>query len=133
MYNYNPYGQFRQDAYNQPSTIQNITQTMPTQAQTYFVNSAKDMEQIQPVLNVMYIGINKEKKEIYLRQMTNAGLIDFSTYSLITGEQEKNDFAKIMERIDKLESKLDRGDTDVSNHTANATNGNANVGFGQAK
>ena len=133
MYNYDPYRQFRQDAYNAPSPIQNISQTMTTQAKTYFVNSAKDMEQIQPDINVMYIGINKEKNEIYLRQINNTGLIDFSTYSLITGEKQKNDFAKIMERIDTLETKLNIGGNNVPNHTTNDANGNANAHVGQTQ
>ena len=72
MYNYDPYNQFRQSSYNTPSTIQNLTQTIATQSQTYFVNSPKDMEKIQPMINVMYIGINKDKSEIYLRQINNA-------------------------------------------------------------
>lgn len=127
MYNYDPYSQLRQNSYNIPSTIQNLSQTVATQSQTYFVNSPKDMEKIQPALNVMYIGINKDKNEIYLRQINNAGLIDFSTYSLITGEQEKNDFAKIMERIDKLETKI--GVVNANNTTNGTVNGSdANAG-----
>ncbi len=127
MYNYDPYSQLRQSSYNIPSTIQNLSQTVATQSQTYFVNSPKDMEKIQPALNVMYIGINKDKNEIYLRQINNAGLIDFSTYSLITGEQEKNDFAKIMERIDKLETKI--GVVNANNTTNGTVNGSdANAG-----
>ena len=127
MYNYDPYSQLRQNSYNIPSTIQNLSQTVATQSQTYFVNSPKDMEKIQPALNVMYIGINKDKNEIYLRQINNAGLIDFSTYSLITGEQEKNDFAKIMERIDKLETKI--GVVNANNATNGTVNGSdANAG-----
>lgn len=115
--------------FNQPSTIQNLAQTSATQAQIYFVSSPKDMEKIQPTLNVMYVGINKEKNEIYLRQINNAGLIDFNTYSLSTGAQEKNDFTKIMERIDKLENKLEKGATNANNTTNDASDGtNANAG-----
>jgi hypothetical protein len=85
------------------------------------------MEKIQPMINVMYIGINKDKSEIYLRQINNAGLIDFNTYSLKTGEQEKNDFAKIMDRIDKLETKI--GVANANNTTNDTINGsNANAG-----
>lgn len=126
MYNYDPYNQFRQSTYNTPSTIQNLTQTIATQSQTYFVNSPKDMEKIQPMINVMYIGINKDKSEIYLRQINNAGLIDFNTYSLKTGEQEKNDFAKIMDRIDKLETKIGVANANnTTNGTINGTNADA--------
>ena len=106
MYNnFNPYNPYRQDMFNQ-SPIQNISQTIPTQAQCFFVSSPKDLEKINPNLNVVYIGINKDKNEIYLRQMNTAGLIDFNTYALSTGGQEKNDFAKIMERIEHLENTM---------------------------
>jgi hypothetical protein len=87
------------------------------------------MEKVQPTLNVMYVGINKEKNEIYLRQINNAGLIDFNTYSLSTGGQEKNEFTKIMERIDNLENKLSKGVTDANNTTNDASRStNANAG-----
>lgn len=129
MYNtYNPFG-MNQTMFNQPSTIQNLAQTSATQAQIYFVSSPKDMEKIQPTINVMYVGINKDKNEIYLRQINNAGLIDFSTYALKTGEQEKNEFTKIMERIDNLETKLSKGVTDANNNANGASSGeNVNAG-----
>ena len=127
MYNtYSPYN-FNQQMFNQTSTIQNLAQTSATQAQIYFVSTPKDMEKIQPTLNVMYVGINRDKNEVYLRQMNNAGLIDFSTYTLKTGEQEKNDFVKIMERLDKIEGRvLDKGATHANN-TANGTVNGADV------
>ena len=129
MYNtYNPYN-FNQMGFNQPSTIQNLAQTSATQAQIYFVSSPKDMEKVQPTINVMYVGINKDKNEIYLRQINNAGLIDFNTYTLKTGGQEKNEFTKIMERIDNLETKLSKGVIDANNNANGASSGeNANAG-----
>lgn len=129
MYNtYNPYN-FNQMGFNQPSTIQNLAQTSATQAQIYFVSNPKDMEKVQPTINVMYVGINKDKNEIYLRQINNAGLIDFNTYTLKTGGQEKNEFTKIMERIDNLETKLSKGVIDANNNANGASSGeNANAG-----
>lgn len=117
-YPFNPYGQM----FNQ---IQNLSQTMPTQVQCFFVSQPKDMEKIQPNLNVVYIGINRDKNEVYLRQLNNNGLIDFNTYTLSTGGQEKNDFTKIMERIDQLENKfLTKGQKNESvNSNVGTTNG----------
>lgn len=117
-YPFNPYGQM----FNQ---IQNLSQTMPTQVQCFFVSQPKDMEKIQPNLNVVYIGINRDKNEVYLRQLNNNGLIDFNTYTLSTGGQEKNDFTKIMERIDQLENKfLTKGQKNESiTSNVGATNG----------
>ena len=79
----------------------------------------------------MYVGINKDKNEIYLRQINNAGLIDFNTYTLATGGQEKNEFTKIMERIDNLETKLSKGVTDA-NHNANGASSGENANAGAA-
>lgn len=119
MYNnFNPYNPYRADMYSQ---IQTISQTIPTQAQCFFVSSPKDLEKINPNLNVVYIGINKDKNEIYLRQMNNSGLIDFNTYSLRTGGQEKNDFAKIMERIEHLENTM-KGNNNEFNPNAVSKN-----------
>ena len=124
MYNgYNPFN-LNQNMFNQSSTIQNLAQTVATQAQVYFVSSPKDMEKVQPTLNVMYVGINRDKNEIYLRQMNNGGLIDFSTFVLSTGEQEKNDFVKIMERLDKMENEvLTKGVANANNTTNGTVNG----------
>ena len=127
-YGYSPYN-MNQMSFNQPSMIQNLAQTSATQAQIYFVSTPKDMEKIQPTINVMYVGINRDKNEIYLRQINNAGLIDFNTYTLATGGQEKNDFAKIMERIDNLETKLSKGVTNANNN-ANGASGGENVNAG---
>lgn len=130
MYNaYNPFN-FNQGTFNQQTTIQNLAQTSATQAQIYFVSSPKDMEKIQPTLNVVYVGINRDKNEIYLRQMNNAGLIDFSTYSLSTGEQEKNDFVKIMERLDKIENKVLSKGVDNADNAANGPSNGAAVHAG---
>ena len=127
-YGYNPYN-MNQMMFNQASTIQNLAQTSATQAQIYFVSSPKDMEKVQPTINVMYVGINRDKNEIYLRQINNAGLIDFNTYTLATGGQEKNEFTKIMERIDNLETKLSKGVTDANNNANGASSGeNVNAG-----
>lgn len=127
-YGYNPYN-MNQMMFNQASTIQNLAQTSATQAQIYFVSSPKDMEKVQPTINVMYIGINREKNELYLRQINNAGLIDFNTYTLATGGQEKNEFTKIMERIDNLETKLSKGGINANNTTNDSIGSqNANAG-----
>lgn len=132
MFNsYNPYGQYRPDVFGQ---IQNIAQTIPTQVQCFFVNNQKDMEKIQANLNVVYIGINKEKNEVYLKQMNNNGLIDFNVYTLANGGQEKNDFTKIMEKIQELENKvITKGVTNATNQQPTYQNGIANASIGQTQ
>lgn len=135
MYNYNPFtrqGAF--DFYNQgipQNQIQTINHSVPKQAQCYFVTDEKDMEKIQLNYNVVYVGINKDKNEVYLRQINNNGLIDSNKYGLVSESQEKDEFSKIMERLDRMESKfLMRGNKNANN-TTNGSNGNANVDVGK--
>ena len=127
MYNYNPYNrQYSFDFYNQmqpQNQIHTINQS-PTQVQCYFVSDEKDMEKIQLNLNVVYVGINKDKNEVYLRQINNNGLIDSNKYGLVSESQEKNDFSKIMERLDRIENKfLTKGGKNANNSTNGAGNG----------
>ena len=137
MYNYNPYNnQYQFDFYNrqtQPQNqIQTINQSVPTQVQCYFISNEKDMEKIQMNYNVVYVGINKEKNEVYLRQINSNGLIDSNKYGLISEVQEKNEFSKIMERLDRIENKfLSNGGSNANNTTNDTING-SNVNAGQA-
>ena len=130
MYNYNPYmrqGAF--DFYNQPipqSQIQTINHNIPKQAQCYFVSDEKDMEKIQPSYNTVYVGLNKDKNEVYLREMNSNGLIDSKKYGLVSGVQEKDDFTKIMERLDSMENKFMKGMTNA-NHASNGSVYGTNV------
>jgi hypothetical protein len=107
--------------------IQTINQSIPTQVQCYFVSSEKDLEKIQMSYNVVYVGINKEKNEVYLRQINNSGLIDFNKYGLISGGQEKNDFSKIMERLDRIENKYLAKGEQHANYTADDSTSCADV------
>ena len=136
MFNY-PYGnQYQFDFYNrqtQPQNqIQTIGQSNPTQVQCYFVSNEKDLEKIQMNYNVVYVGINKEKNEVYLRQINNSGLIDSNKYGLISGVQEKNEFSKIMERLERMENKLTKGVANA-NYTADDTGSRSDVVAGQVK
>lgn len=136
MYNYNPYNnQYQFDFYNrqmQPQPIQTINQSVPTQVQCYFVSSEKDLEKIQMSYNVVYVGINKDKNEVYLRQINNSGLVDFNKYGLISGGQEKNDFSKIMERLDRIENKYLAKGEQYANNTTNDATSSTNVDSGKA-
>jgi len=127
MYSYNPMtNQYQFDFYSrQPhNQIQTINQSIPKQVQCYFVSGEKDLEKIQMNYNVIYVGINKEKNEIYLRQINDNGLIDSNKYGLLSGVQEKDDFSKIMERLDSIENKfLAKGD----NHANNITNDSSRI------
>ena len=128
-YPYNPYygQQMMPTIPTQPMPVQSIQQVQKT-AQFYNVESAGELDGIKPALNVLYVGFNKKKKEIYVKQLTNDGLISLETYGLADDKKEKSEFETILEKINNLEKKL--GGSDVPNNTTNGANGvtNANAG-----
>lgn len=127
MYNFNPY-------YGQPmmQPVQSIQQVQKS-AQFYTVESAQELDGIKPALNVLYVGFNKKAKEIYVKQLTNDGLISVETYGLATDKKQKSEYETILERINSLETKLTERIADVPNNTTNGTNGDANANVGQAQ
>lgn len=134
MYNYNPYfnGQIPMMQPQQSMPIQTIQQVQKS-AQFYTVENAQELDGIKPTLNVLYVGFNKKAKEIYIKQLTNDGLISIETYSLVTDKKERSEFETILEKINNLESKLLKGEANVPNNTTNVTNGNADANVGQAQ
>ena len=116
----------------QPMPIQSIQQVQKS-AQFYTVESAQELDGIKPTLNVLYVGFNKKKKEIYVKQLTNDGLISVETYGLATDKKQKSEYETILERINSLETKLTKGVADVPNNTTNGTNGVADANVGQAQ
>ena len=107
-------------------TIQRIQKS----AEFYTVENAQELDGIKPTLNVLYVGFNKNKKEIYVKQLTNDGLISVETYNLADDKKQKSEYETILEKINNIESKLMKGVSDVSDNTANATTGNANTNVG---
>ena len=70
------------------------------------VENAGELDGIKPALNVLYVGFNKKKKEIYLKQLTNDGLISVETYGLAEDKKEKTALDTVLDRITELERKL---------------------------
>ena len=114
----------------QPMPVQTI-QPVQKSAQFYTVENVQELDGIKPTLNVLYVGFNKKKKEIYVKQLTNDGLISVETYGLNDDKKEKSEFETILEKIKNIESKL--GGADVPNNTTNGSNGIANANVGQAQ
>lgn len=113
--------------------VQSIQQVQKS-AQFYNVENAQELDGIKPTLNVLYVGFNKKKKEIYVKQLTNDGLISVETYSLADDKKEKSELETILEKINNIESKLlNKGDANVPDNTTNVTAGNANASVGQAQ
>ena len=101
MYGYNNYGYGN---FQQP--IQNVTQQTQSQASCYFVKSPEELASINVMPNVFYLGINRDKKEVYIRRMNNDGNIEVEKYSLAVGKEEKTDLKKILEELDEIKKKL---------------------------
>lgn len=107
--NYNdPYlfNQYSGRGYNQPQTIQNVSQQVQSQAVCYFVRKPEELTGINVMPNVFYLGMNRDNKEIYVRRMNNDGNIETETYSLSSGVEEKNDIKTILERLETIERRL---------------------------
>ena len=126
----NYYGPQMMPQLSMPSMpVQSIQQAQKS-AQFYNVENAQELDGIRPALNVLYVGFNKNKKEIYVKQLTNDGLISLETYGLANDKKEKSELETILEKINNLENKLLKGDADAQNNTANGAAGNANVSNG---
>lgn len=104
--NYN--NQFMPHPYMQPQAapVQQAIQQVQKSAQFYTVESAQELDGIRPILNVLYVGFNKNKKEIYLKQLTNDGLVSVETYDLAGKKDEKSALDTVLEKINELERKL---------------------------
>ena len=135
-YGYNPYIGTQMPMMQptaQPSLpIQSIQQVQKS-AQFYTVENAQELDGIKPTLNVLYVGFNKKAKEIYIKQLTNDGLISLETYGLATDKKQKTEYETILEKINDLEAKLTKGVANVSDNAANGTVGSADVAVGQAQ
>jgi hypothetical protein len=96
----NPYNPLSQE-----NTIQTIKQNNPS-VNCYFVNDKAEMQGINVMPGTVYIGINKKSNEVYIRSWNNDGNIDFNTFSKIENNQEVSETKQILQRLDKIEEKL---------------------------
>ena len=76
------------------------------QANTYFVRNIADLNGLNVMPNNYYVGINQDKKEIYVRRMNNDGNIEVETYALLSEKKEKTDLQAIFDRLDEIEKKI---------------------------
>lgn len=113
IYNRSGYSQLLQPLTPLPEVQQNISIQCGT------VNNKDEMDSIQPQLNVIYMGINKNAKEIYTKQLNNNGLIDFYVYSQTSNEISKDSNQSILECLERIESKLNKESFNERNVTTN--------------
>lgn len=101
-FNFNSYPYNQLQTGYQSQRIQTLSSSMSTDAQVFYVTNPQDMERINPQANVIYIGLNPSKKEIYIRQTNGMGLIDLDTYVRQSGEQSKNELTQILEKLNEI-------------------------------
>lgn len=105
MPNYNPFYPNANRMSQMGSPVQQIQDVQKT-AQFYSVNNQSEMETIKPDLNVFYVGMNKTKKEIYVKQLNLDGTVSLEVYNLASNEQKKNEMDAVMEKLTTIERKL---------------------------
>lgn len=129
MPNYNPFYPNVNRMSQMGSPVQQIQDVQKT-AQFYSVNNQSEMETIKPDLNVFYVGMNKTKKEIYVKQLNLDGTVSLEVYNLASNEQKKNEMDAVMEKLTTIERKLTDAKPNanasqpvsIGSNVANATN-----------
>jgi len=93
--------------FNQPQTIQQLTTpTAQKQASCFFVKGAEELAGINIMPNTYYLGINREKSEVYIRRMNNDGNIEAEVYTKASEKKEKTDLQAVLERLTNIEKIL---------------------------
>lgn len=122
--NYNPYippymqPQSHAQPQSQGQTIQTLSQPAQQQIYAYFVKTADQLNSIQPMPNTIYLGINADSDQIFVRRMNNDGITELKTYTLAGEQKKKTELQVISERLDSIEKKLNIGATNESANVA---------------
>lgn len=119
----NNYGQQSVQANYQanPNTIQTIQkQSISPSVQCYFVKNKEELASLDAQPNTVYIGINQDSDELYIRQWNNDGKIDFDTYNKVSQTKEKTDFEKIQEQLNSIQEVLNERITSTNGATSNS-------------
>ena len=90
---------------NQGQPIQTMNQPQ-LQASCYFVNSPEELGGVNIMPNNLYLGINQNTKEIYVRRMDNNGITQLETYTMSDNKEEKTDYKLILEQLTAINEKL---------------------------
>lgn len=107
--------QYYQPWQGQP--IQNLNQTMQPQASCYFVNTPEELNGIGIMPNNVYLGINQNTKEIYVRRMDNNGITQLETYTMSANVEQKNEYRLILEQLASINEKLNPKREEIRNES----------------
>lgn len=72
----------------------------------YIVDSVEQLYTLQPMPNVVYLGIARDGSKIFQRNMNNDGLMEVKTFSLANEQTKKTDAQEILGRLANIEKKL---------------------------
>lgn len=89
----------------------------------YTVNNPAEMEAIKPDLNILYVGMNNQKKEIYVKQLSTDGNIIFETYNLAANTEKRDDINAIMEKLATIEKRLNDNERNLADVNKQANGG----------
>ena len=106
----------------QGQPIQNLNQTIQPQASCYFVSSPDELNGVNLMPNNLYLGINQNTKEIYVRRMDNNGVTQLETYTMSANMEEKNDYKLILEQLAEINQKLGKEKNDDGLKQSGRTN-----------
>lgn len=110
-----------QQATQQTQTIQTLQQK-PLQAVCYFVKSIQDLNSVDILPGVYYLGINSDGKELYVRKINDDGNIGLETYTLAVEKKEKSELQQIADRLSNIERQLSGMKGNKHDSRTNATN-----------
>ena len=81
-------------------------QHMEQRVVSYFVDSAEQLSTLNPMPNIIYLGINNRDGKIFMRRMNNDGLVELKTFSLQLDQTKKTDSQEILSRLEAIEKKI---------------------------
>lgn len=91
----------------QPQPIQQLPQQhMEQRVVSYFVDSAEQLSTLNPMPNIIYLGISHDGGKIFQRRMNNDGLVEMKTFSLQLDQTKKTDSQEILSRLEAIEKKI---------------------------
>lgn len=118
--------QYYQPWQQQSQPIQTINQNIQPQASCYFVNSPDELNGISITPNNVYLGINSNNKEVYIRRMDNNGITQLETYTLSANVEQKNEYKLILEQLTAINEKLTPRREEIRNESGTVNiDGNA--------
>lgn len=122
--------------FNYPFMTTQINQMPSPQIQVFFVSSKDEAKNIQIQLNTMYVVINKQHREVYLKKLNNDGNIEFETYVDESVMKKQEDFtlffSSLNEKVDNLHNILtQRNNTNNQQNNRQQNQNNKNLAGGK--